>query len=70
MREQKYGRIINISSVAGLHGDIGSSAYATAKSALNGFTMSLAIEGEKRNIKVNSVCPIADTRMLRPLNLK
>ena len=40
------------------------SAYSTAKIALVGMTQSMAIEGEKRNIKVNAVAPLAATRML------
>ena len=42
MREQKYGRIVNTSSVLGLHGWIYISDYSTAKSGINGFTFSLA----------------------------
>ena len=63
MREQQYGRIVNTSSPIGLYGDTHISDYSTAKSGLNGFTFSLALEGAKRNIFINSVAPIADTRM-------
>lgn len=63
MREQGYGRIINTSSCLGLYGDKFISDYSTAKSGLNGFTMSLALEGAKRNIFTNSVAPLARTRM-------
>jgi 3-hydroxyacyl-CoA dehydrogenase/3a,7a,12a-trihydroxy-5b-cholest-24-enoyl-CoA hydratase len=69
MREQGYGRIVNITSIAGLYGDHGLSGYSTAKSALIGFTQSLAIEGAKKNIKVNVVAPLAATRMLGALSL-
>lgn len=64
MREQGYGRIINITSVAGLFGEINVANYATAKMGLHGFTQSLALEGAKRNVLTNSVAPIADTRLL------
>ena len=63
MREQGYGRIINTSSLLGLYADKWISDYATAKSGLNGFTMSLALEGAKRNILTNSIAPLAITRM-------
>ena len=67
MREKGYGRIINTSSNAGLYGSHGLVDYSTAKSGINGFTMSLALEGAKKNILTNSVAPLADTRMLRVL---
>jgi NAD(P)-dependent dehydrogenase (short-subunit alcohol dehydrogenase family) len=69
MREQGYGRIVNIGSLAGLYGDHGLSSYSAAKSAVIGFTQSLAIEGVKKNIFANVVAPLADTRMLRALKL-
>jgi len=64
MREQGYGRIINTSSAAGLHGAKSFSNYSTVKLALHGFTLALAKEGEKRNILVNSIAPLAASRML------
>ena len=67
MRQQGYGRIVNTTSVAGLHGSEGLVDYSTAKAGVNGFTQSLAIEGGKRDILTNSICPMADTRMLRAL---
>lgn len=69
MRKQGYGRIVNITSIAGLHGDHGMTSYSTAKSAIIGFTQSLAIEGAKKNIIANAVAPLADTRMLAALHL-
>lgn len=63
MREKGYGRIINTGSSAGIFGSFGQANYATAKLGLWGFTQSLAKEGEKRNIKVNCIAPLAGTRM-------
>jgi NAD(P)-dependent dehydrogenase (short-subunit alcohol dehydrogenase family) len=63
MREKKYGRIINTSSSAGIYGSFGQVNYASAKLGLWGFTMSLAKEGERRNILTNCIAPLAGTRM-------
>ena len=64
MVKNKNGRIINISSVAGLMGNPGQVNYASSKSALNGFTKSLAKEVGSRNITVNSIAPgFIDTDM-------
>lgn len=63
MREKKYGRIINTGSSAGIYGAFGQVNYSTAKLGLWGFTQSLAQEGEKRNIRVNCIAPLAGTRM-------
>ena len=57
MVKSKYGRIVNISSVAGLMGNVGQVNYASSKAALSGFTKSLAKELASRNITVNNVCP-------------
>ena len=62
MREQGYGRIINTSSGSGLYGSFGQSNYSAAKLGLHGLTMSLAKEGEKRNVRVNSIAPVAASR--------
>jgi len=64
MREQKFGRIINTASAAGLYGSFGQVNYSAAKLGLHGFTMALAREGEKRNIRVNTIAPLAASRML------
>ena len=66
-RDQKYGRVINTSSSAGLNGNFGQANYSAAKAGLHGFTRSLAKEGEKYNIKVNTIAPIAATRMTQGL---
>lgn len=54
---QKRGKIINISSIVGIRGHSGVSVYSSTKSALNGFTRSLARELGARNICVNSIAP-------------
>jgi len=63
MREKQYGRILNVGSSAGIYGSFGQVNYSTAKMGMHGFTQSLANEGEKRNIKVNCIAPLAGTRM-------
>ncbi|HMK65787.1 MAG TPA: SDR family NAD(P)-dependent oxidoreductase, partial [Thermodesulfobacteriota bacterium] len=63
MREQGYGRIIMTTSAAGLYGNFGQTNYSTAKMALVGFMNTLKLEGEKHNIRVNTVAPIAATRL-------
>ncbi|RHY28025.1 hypothetical protein DYB32_006326 [Aphanomyces invadans] len=63
MREQKYGRIVNVSSASGLYGNIGQTNYAAAKMGIAGFTFTAAKEGSRSNIKVNVVAPLAMSRM-------
>ncbi len=62
-RKQKYGRIINTTSAAGLFGSFGQANYSAAKLALVGFTETLAKEGAKYNIVSNAVAPMAASRM-------
>ena len=57
MMRRRWGRIINISSVAGLAGNAGQANYAAAKAGLIGFTRSLAREVGSRNVTVNAVAP-------------
>jgi 3-oxoacyl-[acyl-carrier protein] reductase len=57
MMKQRYGRIVNITSVAGLAGNAGQTNYASAKAGMIGFTKSLAKEVGSRNITVNAVAP-------------
>ena len=57
MMKSKWGRILNISSVIGLMGNVGQSNYAASKGAINSFTRSLAREVASRNICVNAVAP-------------
>jgi NAD(P)-dependent dehydrogenase (short-subunit alcohol dehydrogenase family) len=65
MQSKKYGRIVLTSSVAGLYGNFGQTNYGTAKMALVGFMNSLKLEGIKFNILVNTVAPLAVTRLAR-----
>ncbi len=67
MREQKYGRIVMTTSSSGLYGNFGQSNYSAAKMALVGLMQTLALEGEKYNIRVNCLAPTAATRMLEGL---
>ncbi len=57
MKEQKFGRIINVSSVHGLRASEFKSAYVTAKHGVIGLTKVLALEGAPYNITCNAVCP-------------
>jgi 3-oxoacyl-[acyl-carrier protein] reductase len=57
MIRQRYGRIVNMSSVVGLTGNAGQTNYAASKAAILGFTRSLAREVASRNITVNAVAP-------------
>lgn len=67
MREQQYGRVVMTTSSSGLYGNFGQTNYGAAKMALVGFMNSLALEGEKYGIRVNSLAPIAATRMTSDL---
>lgn len=55
MREQKYGRIINLSSVVGQIGIPGTSAYAASKAALSGLSKSIAVENARLNVTINNL---------------
>jgi acetoacetyl-CoA reductase len=71
MRAQRFGRIVNISSVNGLAGQFGQTNYAAAKAGIIGFTKALALEGAARGITVNAVAPgYTDTGMVRSVPAK
>ena len=57
MRERKFGRIVNISSVNGQKGQAGQVNYSAAKAGDIGFTKALAQEGARAGITVNAICP-------------
>ncbi len=63
MRAQSYGRIVMTTSSSGLYGNFGQANYGAAKMALVGLMQTLAIEGEKYNIRVNCLAPTAATQM-------
>ena len=57
MRERKFGRVINISSINGQKGQMGQSNYSASKAGELGFTKALAQEGARAGITVNAICP-------------
>ena len=64
----KQGKIINISSMAGISGNIGQTNYGASKAGVIGFTINLAREMTKYGINVNSICPgFIDTEMTRKI---
>ena len=66
-RAQKRGRVINISSYTGLHGNIGQAAYAAAKAGVIGFTKTAAKELAHFGVTVNAIVPNARTRMVEAI---
>lgn len=62
-RKQKFGRVINTSSAAGLYGNFGQANYSAAKMGLVGFTKTLAREGAKYNIRSSAIAPMAASAM-------
>jgi len=70
MRENKYGRIVNTASIAGLMGNFGQANYGAAKMGIVGLTNVLKLEGQKYNIMVNVILPAATTRMTEDIIAK
>ena len=71
MRDRKFGRIINISSINGQKGQAGQAHYSAAKAGDLGFTKALAQEGARAGITVNAICPgYIGTEMVRAIDEK
>ncbi|GGM82736.1 SDR family oxidoreductase [Dactylosporangium sucinum] len=67
MKEQRYGRLLFTTSVAGLLGNFGQANYSAAKMGLVGLASTLSIEGERSGILANCIAPVALTRMTEAL---
>jgi NAD(P)-dependent dehydrogenase (short-subunit alcohol dehydrogenase family) len=67
MRAKAYGRVVVTSSNSGIYGNFGQSNYAGAKLAVVGFVNALRLEGQKYNIMINALAPVAATRMTESL---
>jgi NAD(P)-dependent dehydrogenase (short-subunit alcohol dehydrogenase family) len=67
MKAQNYGRIVVTTSSSGLYGNFGQTNYGAAKLGIIGFMNTLKLEGQKNNIHVNAVSPVAATRMTESL---
>ena len=64
MRDQGYGRIVNVTSYTGLHGNVGQANYSAAKAGIIGFTRTTAKELARFGITVNAISPNAETDMV------
>lgn len=64
MREKGWGRIVNVTSYTGLHGNVGQANYAAAKAGVVGFTKTVAKEVARFGITANAVSPNAETAMV------
>lgn len=67
MRAKAYGRVVVTSSNSGIYGNFGQSNYGGAKLAVVGFMNALRLEGQKYNVLVNALAPVAGTRMTESL---
>ncbi len=63
MRDQQYGRVVMTTSSSGLYGNFGQTNYGAAKLGQIGLMNTLKLEGEKNNVRVNAIAPVAATRM-------
>ena len=71
MRTREFGRIVNISSINGQKGQLGQANYSAAKAGELGFTKSLALEGARKGITVNAICPgYINTDMVKAMSKK
>src|ERR1700761_5523894 len=63
MKAQNYGRIVVTTSSSGLYGNFGQSNYGAAKLGIIGFMNTIKLEGQKNNVHINAISPVAATRM-------
>jgi 3-oxoacyl-[acyl-carrier protein] reductase len=66
-RKRRYGRVVNITSYTGMHGNIGQAAYAAAKAGVIGFSKTAAKELARFGVTVNVLSPNAQTRMIESI---
>lgn len=66
-RDRRAGRVVNVTSYTGLHGNPGQSNYAAAKAGIIGFTKTAAKELARFGVTVNAISPNADTRMIQAI---
>jgi NAD(P)-dependent dehydrogenase (short-subunit alcohol dehydrogenase family) len=67
MREQNYGRVVVTTSSSGMYGNFGQSNYGAAKMGILGFMNTIKLEGQKNNVHINAISPVAATRMTENL---
>jgi 3-oxoacyl-[acyl-carrier protein] reductase len=66
-REQGYGRVVNVTSCVGEHGNVGQAAYSAAKAGVVGLTKTTAKELARFGVTVNAISPMAQTRMIESI---